>query len=69
MDRKPVKSSNIDSIGYDAASKTLEICFKNGGVYQHAEVPQDAYDSLMSADSKGSHYAEHFRGKYPHTKV
>lgn len=69
MERKDVVSSNISSIGYDEGSKTMEICFKNGGVYQHHDVPQEAYDGLMAAKSKGGHYASTIRGKFKHTKV
>jgi hypothetical protein len=47
----------------------MEICFKNGGVYQHHDVPQEAYDGLMAAKSKGGHYASTIRGKFKHTKV
>ena len=31
MNREPVSSSNIASIGYDVSSETLEIEFHNGG--------------------------------------
>ena len=40
MNRKPVRSSNISSIGYDSESKTLEIEFHSGGVYQYFNVPE-----------------------------
>jgi len=67
MERKDVVSSNIKSIGYDAG--TLEVEFSNGGIYQHHDVPQEAYDGLMAAKSKGGHYASTIRGKFKHTKV
>jgi len=54
MDREPVDSSNIESIGYDAASKILEVEFKNGGIYQYKGIPQEIYNELMEADSVGS---------------
>jgi KTSC domain len=33
MERQPVSSSNLKSVGYDPRSRTLEIEFHNGGVY------------------------------------
>ncbi|MBO1741866.1 KTSC domain-containing protein [Leifsonia sp. TF02-11] len=33
MDRIPVNSSNLITVGYDAASQTLEVEFKDGTVY------------------------------------
>lgn len=54
MDRELVDSSNIESIGYDAGSKILEVEFKNGGIYQYKGIPQKIYNELMEADSVGS---------------
>ena len=34
MYRESVESSNIASIGYDEASRTLEVEFLNGSVYE-----------------------------------
>lgn len=55
MNRTPVDSSNIASIGYDPGSLVLEVEFNNGKVYQYFEVPQGAHDELMSSSSKGSY--------------
>ena len=54
MERVPVQSSNIASIGYDRDSSTLEVEFLNGLVYQYFAVPEEVFDGLMHAPSKGS---------------
>ena len=69
MNRKPVTSSNIASIGYDDASATLEIEFNNGGIYQYFDVPEREYEGLMSADSHGSYLAHNIKGRYRYSKV
>lgn len=69
MDRFPVTSSNIKSIGYDTGSDTLEIEFANGGVYQYHKVPPDAFQSLMTAPSVGKHLHQHIKPHYEHTKL
>lgn len=69
MNRQAVTSSNIASIGYDADSKTLEIEFLNGGVYQYFDVPQHIYDGIMSADSHGQYLAQNIKGAYRYSKV
>ena len=33
MERIPVESSNLASVGYDSDSLTLEIEFNSGGIY------------------------------------
>jgi len=54
MDREPVDSSNIESIGYDAAECILEVEFKGGSVYRYKGVPQELYAELCEAGSAGS---------------
>ncbi|WP_027339962.1 KTSC domain-containing protein [Halonatronum saccharophilum] len=69
MDRTPVSSSNLDSVGYDPATETLEIAFHSGGVYQYSGVPQSEFNGLMSAGSHGRYFHHHIRGSYPYFKV
>ena len=67
--RIQVKSSNINSIGYDEDSSTLEIEFHSGAVYQYFDVPFAVYDGLMDADSHGKYLAQHIKGQYRYVKV
>lgn len=53
MERQPVKSTNVKSVGYDAKKKVLEVEFKSGGVYQYAGVPPEMYADLLKAESIG----------------
>jgi hypothetical protein len=53
MQRQPVKSTNVESIGYDLETKTLQVEFKSGGVYQYAGVPPEMYADLLKAESIG----------------
>lgn len=69
MNRQPVTSSNIASIGYDANSQTLEIEFLNGGVYQYFDVPQHVHQELMNASSHGQYLAQNIKGVYRFSKV
>lgn len=70
MDLKPVLySSNITAVGYDTLSHTLAVCFRDGLIYYHAEVPQVEYDSFMEAESLGAHYRKVIRGRYIRWKV
>lgn len=61
MNRKYVSSANIASIGYDSATKILEVEFLNGSIYQYFDVPESLYDGLMSADSHGKFLNEHIK--------
>jgi hypothetical protein len=69
MDRTPVRSSNIRSLGYDPSSRTLEVEFHSGGLYQYSGVPGAIYQGFMRAASKGSYFHDHIRGRYPDRQV
>lgn len=64
MNRDPVKSSNITSIGYDAEARHLEVEFSSGGVYQYHGVSPDEHKALIASDSIGKHFHAHIRGNY-----
>ncbi|MCZ7556804.1 MAG: KTSC domain-containing protein [Bacteroidia bacterium] len=70
MERVSVSSSNLRSVGYDAASRTLEIEFLNGGLYRYTGVPASVHAGLMSASSHGSYFDAHIKkAGYPYTKL
>lgn len=55
MHRISVNSSNVAAIGYDQSTATLEVEFRSGSVYQYFDVPESAYQELMSAASVGGY--------------
>lgn len=68
MERTPVASSNIASVGHDPETNTLEVEFKNGGVYQYEGVSADEHGALASADSIGSHFHKNIKSRYQGVK-
>lgn len=69
MDKIAVTSSNIESIGYDEDSSTLEIEFKNGATYQYFDVPENVFVELRDADSVGGYLAAKVKGTFRYSKV
>lgn len=69
MNREPVSSSNLRSVGYDASSSTLEVEFHHGGIYQYYGVPESVYRAMMSADSVGSYFSRNIKGAYGDTRI
>lgn len=65
INRVPVTSSNISSVGYDILSRTLEIEFKNGKIFIYYIVDEDTYIKLMEANSKGKYYNRYIKGSFP----
>lgn len=70
MERLPVESSNLASVGYDPESAVLEIEFKSGGIYEYSGVPQSVYDGLINAESKGKYFHRYIKNsEYPYSKI
>jgi hypothetical protein len=69
MEREMVDSSTVLSIGYEPTSGTLEVEFKNGGLYQYYNVPEPIYQQFMATDSKGKYLHIYIKPAYPCARV
>ena len=69
MHRERVDSSSLNSLGYDARKRLLEVEFRNGGVYRYLDVPEDEYEALKGADSLGRHLNQEIKPFYSVIKV
>lgn len=69
MQRKPVDSTTMRSVGYELKSQILEIEFDSGGVYQYLGVPEKIYEQLRRAESKGRYFNREIRDAYPYVEV
>lgn len=68
----PVISSDIAAMGFDPVMNELQIQFRTGRIYSYANVPQDLYNSLVTAPSIGSFFAQFikkFPGLYACTRI
>ena len=69
MNRIPVSSSNISTVGFDTDTQTLEIEFTNGNIYQYFDVPFTIYEELMQAESKGKFLSTQIKGVYRYARL
>ena len=69
MQRIPVVSSNLQSVGYDPTAQLLEVEFHDGSVYQYTHVPEAIYRALVAAGSHGQYFHAHIKGAYPTTRI
>lgn len=69
MNRTPVSSSNVVSVGYDPNTLTLEVEFKGNSVYQYFDVPEAVYQELMQASSIGQYLNANIKQSYRYAKV
>ena len=75
MDRKKVDSSMIASVGYDAATQTLELEFAptkkqvSGAVYTYAEFTAKDWAEFRAAKSIGGHFGQTIRPRFKGVRV
>ena len=65
-----IESSAISAILYDPKSQTLDVEFKSSGeTYRYFEVPEHAYQGLMTAASKAAYLNSEIKPKYRTRKI
>ena len=69
MKREHVDSSSLNSVGYDPESHTLEVEFRNGGVYRYLDVPEDEYSELRGSDSLGRYLNARIKPRFRWRRV
>ena len=74
MNRRPVSSSNIASIGWEESEEgssdgTLEVAYRSGHIYQYADVPESTYRALLGASSVGKSVNSMIVGRYTEQRV
>ena len=56
-------------MGYDDAANTLEVEFRSGAIYQYYGVPQNMYEQLLQAPSKGQFINTYIKNAYAYSRV
>jgi hypothetical protein len=64
IQRSPVGSSWIKSIGYEAVKKLLHVETKDGTVYEYENVEPGAHHDFLHAKSHGRHFSSVFGPKH-----
>lgn len=64
-----VISSNIEEIGQSKLNpEVIRIKFKGGATYEYTGIPEEIYEDLLDAESKGKFINRHIK-TYPYTKL
>jgi lysyl-tRNA synthetase class 2 len=62
-------SSVIRSFRYDPVEQQLDVVFVSGRRYRYHEVPEETYDAMRRAFSKGEFFNRYIRDQYRFTLV
>jgi hypothetical protein len=55
MPRVPLVSSTLTWVAYSPGHGLLEVEFRSGEIYRYFDVPQQTYDQVLHAESKGAY--------------
>ena len=69
MERIPLESEALASIGYDPAQRVLEVEFASGRVYQYFGVPQSEVQRMLEAPSQGAYFSDRVRDRYRYALI
>lgn len=69
MQRKRVNSSKLRAVGYDEATRTLEVEMSNGQIYQYSGVYPEVYRRFMAAPNPTSFFDDKIAEEYAARKV
>lgn len=64
MEMIRVSSSAISAVGYDPATMRMKIQFVQGHTYDFCRVPENVFNGLLHAWSKGTYYNDNIRDRY-----
>ena len=69
MERKRVNSSKLRSVGYDEATKTLEVEMSNGQIYQYVGVYPEVHRRFMAAPNPTSFFDDKIDEEYTGRRI
>ena len=66
----PVTSSQLSQVGYDKATKRLQIVFTKGQVYVYHDVPEEVYTNLVeNTASVGQYFNQHVKFSFKYDRL
>lgn len=62
------QSSNVAGFSYDEAAQVLTVEFNSGSRYDYYDVPENVFEGMKSADSKGRYLNTEVKGHYRYAR-
>lgn len=59
----------VYAIGYESETRTLDVVFLSGGIYRYHNVPEEVFQGLLAAESKGRYMWARVIDVYPFERV
>lgn len=69
MIMQQVKSSKIQTIGYNSSAMILRVTFIRDGVFEYYGVPNRVVDDFLQADSSGLFFKRFIKDRYRYVRL
>ena len=66
---KKISAGKLRAIGYDARTRTLQVCLDNGDTLQHSGIGEDLWRRLSTSGSAWSFYRDNIEEEFAAKKV
>ena len=63
------RSRAVEELGYDPASRSLRIHFRDGGIYDYLDVPAKVFAGLLASAHPWTEWGKHIKGTYDFRRV
>ena len=69
MPRIVLHSSLLQAAAYQGQFAQLDVELISGSVYRYFSVPENIYQGLLQAESKGRYFNYHIRNRFAYAKI
>lgn len=69
MDWQPLDSKMFAAAAYEPEPRTLYLRFRSGVTYSYFDFPEEQYQALLQAESRGRHFLSHIRGRFRYQRL
>ena len=69
MARVDLQSTSLHAVTYQGQDAFLELEFRSGAIYRYLGVPEQVYQELLNAESKGRYFNQHIRNHFPYVQI
>jgi hypothetical protein len=69
MERVDLQSTSLNAATYRDQDGFLELEFRSGAIYRYLGVPEQVFQELLSAGSKGRYFNQQIRNRFPYVKI
>lgn len=64
-----MQSSVVAAMKYDAKKSRLRVIYTSGNIYDYKKVPEEVYNEMKSASSKGEYLNKQIKPNYEFEKI